>query len=217
MVEQGSSKRQVAYKVGIADILNNRYVKEDGWLPNYIAVGGLKVSRANVVGVIVSKGVAEDADSVSQDFLLDDGSGRVSLRFFDSASDVDVGDVVRVIGRPREFGSERYVVPEVIRKIDDPAWVEVHKLELALQRRSSPPEPETPGDSGLSVETEDLADSSSPASRMLELIRRFDSGSGAEYELLSDEFGKGADSFVQKLLEQGDIFEVKPGRYKLLE
>ena len=132
MADNDASKRQVAYKVRIADILNNRYIKEEGWLPNYVSVGDMKVSRANLLGVIVSKAAQEGAkDVASYDFILDDGSGRISLRFFESVQPLDVGDMVIVIGRPREFGTERYVVPEIVKKVTDPKWVELRKLELA--------------------------------------------------------------------------------------
>jgi RPA family protein len=215
MAEQGSSKRQVAYKVYIADILNNRYVKEEGWLPNYIAVGDKKVSRANLLGVIVSKDTQE-TDVVSQNFILDDGTGRVALRFFESGADLDVGDMVTVIGRPREFGAERYVVPEVIKKVKDPRWVQFRKLELAGEKRPEQEHSQAPEE--LSVETEDFVDDSNPLSDIMSIIRRLDVGAGVEFSDISKESGKpNTEELVNKLLEQGDIFEVKPGRYKVLE
>lgn len=232
MAEGDSSKRQVAYKVRIADLLNNRYVKEDGWLPNYIAVGDMKVSRANLMGVIVSKASQEGGnDSAAHDFILDDGSGRVSLRFFESAGAIDVGDIVMVIGRPREFGTERYVVPEVVRKVTDPKWVELRKLELAKTKHDSAPQPSpqssetgsvemTGGyetsDGELDLETDDLSDEN-PMSKIVNIIKELDDGSGAEFDLVAAKFDGDAEQSVKKLLEQGDIFEVKPGRYKVLE
>jgi RPA family protein len=221
MADQESGKRQVAYKVRVADIVNNRYIKEDGWLPNYISIGDKKVSRANLLGVIVSKSAKDDGIPASS-FVLDDGSGRVSLRFFDGVANVDVGDVVFVIGRPREFGAERYIVPEIIRKVADPRWVEVRKMELAkdkqafIQAAASQKQEAVPED-GLAVETEDFVEESSPAAKIVGFIRKLDSGDGADFGDLAARFGSSTDVLVKRLLEQGDIFEVKPGRYKVLE
>lgn len=213
MAEQESSRRQVAYKVRIADVLNNRYVKEDGWLPNYISVGDKKVSRANIIGVIVSKS-SQESDKGSFDFVFDDGTGRISLRFSELGRDIGVGDIVNVIGRPREFGSERYIVPEAMKKVSDPGWVEVRKLELALSKQSTAPQVSTE----LSVETEELSEQESPSLMVMGIIRSLDSGAGVDFQEISVKLrGSDVEEQVKRLLEQGDIFEVKPGRYKVLE
>ena len=222
MADGESSKRQVAFKVRIADILNNSYVKEDGWLPNYIAVGDRKVSRVNLLGVIVSKEITE-SDVVSQNFILDDGTGRVPLRFFEPARPLDVGDIVTVIGRPREFGADRYVVPEIIRKVSDSRWVEVRKLELAAETQRYAKSGIVNDNSlsqteELSVETEEFTEDLSPLSEIVGIIKGLDAGSGVGFEEIAVKSANpDIESAVKKLLEQGDIFEVKPGRYKVLE
>ena len=49
-------KRQVAYKTAISDILKADYVKEEGeWVPNYVKIGDKKVSRVNILAVVVGK------------------------------------------------------------------------------------------------------------------------------------------------------------------
>lgn len=230
MAEGDSSKRQVAFKTRIADILQNRYVKEDGWLPNYVEVGDLKVSRVNLLGVIVSRD-SQESDVVSQNFILDDGSGRVALRFFEPAGPVDVGDIVRVIGRPREFGSDRYVVPEVMRKVSDSRWVEVRKLELAALERARKPIVADSSSSGgaaggdryVHVENGDFAggsgsDDSNPMSDILDIIRNLDEGDGVGFDEISSKAGgSDVEGLIGRLLEHGDIFEIRPGRYKVLE
>ena len=225
MAGEESARRQIAFKVRISDIVNNRYVKEEGWLPNYIAVGDRKVSRVNLLGVIVSKD-SQESDVVSQNYILDDGTGRVALRFFESATQFDVGDMVIVVGRPREFGTDRYIVPEIIRKLDDPKWVQVRKLELASEKHH--PSAEKPPEAApsrteaaseeLSVETEDFVDESNPLSDTIDIIRQLDSGQGVGFEEIAEKSkSSNVEESVSRLLEQGDIFEVKPGRYKVLE
>ena len=252
MAEGGdAAKRQVACKVRIAEVLDGRYVKEDGWLPNYIDTGARKFSRANIIGVLVSKD--SDAESGAVAFMLDDGSGRVSLRFFEFASSLGVGDIVNVIGRPREFGSERYVVPEVVKKITDPKWVELRKLELTKGKqeeiiasressnavvKSVPNAPireegvmksavpmQPVKEESLIVEEEEFsggivgpAEVVSPIKKIFDAIKELDDGLGVGFDALIVKTKiDDVDIPIRKLLEQGDIFEIKPGRYKVLE
>ncbi len=215
MAAEGESfKRQVAHKVHVSDILNNRYIKEEGWLPNYISVGDKKVSRVNLLGVVVSIDSTEEAVA-SQNFIVDDGTGRIALRFFEQGAKLGVGDIITVIGRPREFGADRYIVPEIVRRISDSKWIEVRKLELALDKKVSPIQA-SPAES-LDVEVEEVR-GSDPVSSIIGIIRGLDSGEGVAFDEISVKF-KGGDpeQFIRRLLVQGDIFEVKPGRYKVLE
>ena len=231
MAEGGeSAKRQVAHKSQIAEILNGTYVKEDGWLPNYIDTGSKKISRANLMGVLVSKDADPQSGAVT--LLLDDGTGRISLRFFDFSQGFAVGDIVNVVGRPREFGSERYVVPEIIKKVTNPKWIELRKLELTktkqeeitAKREEKKTEAhqatsrQTVTEEGLEVEDEDLSDSTNPLSKVFEAIRSLDSGAGVGFdEIIVKTRIDDVDAPIKRLLEQGDIFEIKPGRYKVLE
>ncbi len=215
MDKQDKSKRQVAHKIRVADILNNRYVKAEGWLPNYIAVGEIKVSRANIIGVIVSKSTQEN-DENSHNFILDDGTGRIPLRFFEHGKDIEVSDIVNVIGRPREFGSDRYIVPEILKKVTDSRWIEIRKMELALKKHDTQPKVEL--SSHTTTEVEELSEDENPSTKIISIIKKLDSGAGADFQEISVKFITGnPEEYIKKLLEQGDIFEVKPGRYKVLE
>jgi hypothetical protein len=215
MADGDSSKRQVAYKVRISDILDNRFVREEGWLPNYVAVGDKKVSRVNLIGVVVSREIRSD-DASSQNFIIDDGTGRIALRFMGEGTILDVGDIVNIIGRPREFGADRFIVQESVRKISDSRWVKVRQLEIALSMQSNAPS--SPASEDLMVETEDFVDDSNPSVRIVNLIRELDAGSGAGFDEIAVKFKGGSpDEFIKRLLESGDVFEVKPGRYKVLE
>src|SRR3989338_7071107 len=125
---QASRKRQVAYKVRIKDLADGRYVKEEGeWTPNYVLVGETQVSRVNLIATVVS--ASKDSNSL----IIDDGSGKISLRAFNDnkiLGNIDIGDIVLVIARPREFSQEKYLVPEIIKKIENHKWLRVRKLEL---------------------------------------------------------------------------------------
>src|SRR3989338_2288900 len=109
MPESQKFQRQIAYKLRIADILEGQFTKDD-ISAGYIKLNGISVSRVNVICTLVYK--QEQAGSYSS-AVIDDGTGIISMRSFesDSFSKFDVGDVILVIGRIREFSNEKYIIP----------------------------------------------------------------------------------------------------------
>ncbi|MBN2458324.1 hypothetical protein JXB31_04305 [Candidatus Woesearchaeota archaeon] len=265
--------RQVAVKSWISDIINGRYVKEEGdWNPNYVITQRkIRVSRTNILGVMVSEPAV---DPGHYSFVIDDGSSKITVRSFDDKppKDIAIGDVIKIIGRPREFGSEIYIMPEIIKKIDNNKykWLEHWKLELETLYRGIPlqdiTDEETHGSSQaqksrmekapLSEEfVEDLPEtaklaenatrpldskgsygnhkkkaekpddnaaqtSSNPIDLILEIIRKSDKGDGTDTEnVISDSALKRekAELIINNLLMDGEIFEVKPGKLKVME
>lgn len=204
-------KRQVAYKIWINDILNGEYVKEEGeWIPNYIKIGNKKVSRVNLIAVVVSRQNMENTNY--QGIILDDGSGKISVRSFDGNFDkVEIGDFVMVIGRPREYFKEKYIVSEIVKKVSNPLWAEVRKIELSTEPASKP------ALAALPLE-ESVMQSSDVGEKIFELIKQIDKGAGADtQEVISKANVEGAEGIITSLLERGEVFEIKPGRLKILE
>lgn len=216
-----SMQRQTAFKACISELLNGSYVKEDGWQPNYINTGSRKISRTNVIGVVIS--VVEEASF--KNILIDDGTGRISLRLFENAAvESGLGDIVLVIGRPRSFNNETYIVPEIIKNVDK-RWFEVRKLELqdvpeTVQPTKAPPQTETVvEDSAQETQVEEsIVDDESPVDKLMSLIRKLDIGDGAPFDDISRESKlQNCEDYLNRLLELGEVFEVKPGRFKVLE
>ncbi|MFQ5474753.1 MAG: hypothetical protein ACE5DM_02855 [Candidatus Nanoarchaeia archaeon] len=192
------AQRQTAFKVKIADVLNGDYTKEEGWLPNYISVRDMKVSRANIIAVVV----AVVKEQSFHNILVDDGSGTLSLRLFEPNLAVpQLGDVVLAIGRTRDYGGERYLAPEILRKVDQ-RWLEIRQLEVKTSQVEE-------------TAVEEIV-SENPAGSLLAIIRRKDDGSGAPFELISESV-ENCEDLINQLLALGEIFEVKPGRFKVLE
>lgn len=209
--QQAIQKRQVAYKVRVKDILDGVYVKEEGWQPNYVDMEGGKVSRVNLIGTIVLK---IDASNI----VLDDGSGKIPLRVFENNvffEKIDVGDVVLVIGKPREFGSEKYIMPEILRKVEDTGWIDVRKNELKLNKTPDI-NPKKEGKKDVEEIAEDVKED--PYEKVFNLIKKMDNGDGVDVEeVVNSIVGNDAEKIVQKLLENGEVFEVKRGKLKVLE
>jgi RPA family protein len=206
-------KRQVARKLWISDLLAGTYIKEEGFKPNHIVLkDSSTAARVNILGVAVSA-ASEGLPTI----VIDDGSGKISIRAFEpnaQISAVQLGDVVLVIGRPRQFGSEMYVLPEIVRKITDLGWIDVRKAELSRTQIASSQQIQQNSDSGEEV----IDDSFGLSETVLNAIRSLDTGAGAYIDAVVEQVGvKDAEKTIQFLLQSGDIFEVSPGRLKVLQ
>jgi RPA family protein len=203
-------KRQVARKLWIKDVLDGTYIKEEGMKPNHIILkDNSTASRVNLIGVAVSS-VAEGLPTI----IVDDGTGRITVRAFEpnpQMSAVQVGDVVLVVGRPRNFGGEMYVLPEIVKKVPDLGWIEVRKLELSQTKIVPQAQPQEA--------SEELIDESfGQSENVLNAIRSLDTGAGADIDAVVEQVGvRDAEKTIQFLLQSGDIFEVSPGKLKVLE
>ena len=209
-------RRHIAFKVKIKDLLDGRYITGGGdWDPNYIQLNDKQISRVNLLGVIVSK--QNDINSNHNSVLLDDGSGRIPIRSFGNDKTLngfEVGDVVLIIGRPREFGNERYIVPEIIKKNEDKKWIEVRKLELRKHREKIKKDV---SEKQNAIE-EEIIENADPATKIFEMIKKSDSGNGVDIQEVVDKSNVGnSEKIIENLLETGEIFEIKPGRLKVLE
>lgn len=200
-------RRHIAYKLRINDILSSRYAKTDGVNPNYLQINGLEVSRVNVIGAVVQKSNMESYSGI----VIDDGTGKISARFFENnflLNNIDVGDVVLVIGRPREYLEEKYLLIETARKID-PLWAKARNLELKdfnLEEKD---------DAKEYTGSKEIFDESRK-NRLLKAIKELDKGEGVPIDDLNSALGD-VDNIVGVLLREGDVFEVKPGKLKVLE
>jgi RPA family protein len=205
-------KRETAIICTVQDLLLGEFVKTEGWSPSYFATDVGDISRANLLGVIVSK--------EENGLIMDDGSGQILLRSFEANSFhlFEVGDFVLVVGRPRMYNNQKYVMPEILKKIDS-AWAEFRKAQLELGRK---PITRHVKETKASVEEDSVEEKPiNHFQTILEFIKDLDSGDGASSEEVikrsSAKNVKNADELIRKLIEEGEIFEIRPGRLKLLE
>ncbi len=200
-------KRHIAYKIPISELVESVYRKEDGIEPNHVVTkSGIKASRINIFAVVVSK-----SDEVSyQTVLLDDGSGKILARDFNSDlfGKINVGDFILMIGKPREFGQEKYILPEVVKKYPDSRWMEVRKKELrAIGSKIK--------NDGIKSYNEATGDNIRATDEMIEMIKKLDNGAGAD---MNDIIRNGGDEkTLNYLIMRGDVYQIRPGRLKILE
>ncbi|RLE38669.1 hypothetical protein DRJ17_03355 [Candidatus Woesearchaeota archaeon] len=215
---QEFQKRLVAHKLWISDILNSRYIKQEGWQPNYIkCVDGREISRVNILGVIVDK---ENVNGVLQ-FTLDDGTGQINTRAFEAplkSDDVDTGNIVQIIGKVRAYNENIYILPEIITKIKDKRWIELRKHEIPQPIQIQAPEKNQTKENYSEEVVEDFEKEETDSEKIYKLIKELDIGDGADFQEIIDKSNlRNAEFIVKNLLATGDIFEVKPGKLKTLD
>jgi RPA family protein len=197
-------KRQTAYKLRVGDLfIGKPIVDQDKFL--FLEIGDKKISRVNIVGVIIEKFESE-LEKKYMFITLDDGSGQVRIKIF--GDDVlkfngfSQGQTVVVIGVLRYWNEELYIIPEIIREVN-PKYLLLRKLELEKKFVEVPKEK-------IFV----LKD------KILEIIKNSEDKNGIEMNELLEIFSEFPSDIVnqeiQKLIEEGIIFEPRPNRLRWL-
>lgn len=124
--------RQTAIPTMISDLTGGSFVKKEGMEPSYVLTKlGIKISRAKITGVIVDKFMSEDGNYSS--ITIDDDSDSIRAKAFKEDADFfekfNIGENVMLIGKVREYNGEKYLIPEVIRKVSSD-YETYHKLRF---------------------------------------------------------------------------------------
>lgn len=202
-------ERITAVKIDIRSLVEAPFIVKEQE-PSYVESERGKVGRANVIAVVVDK-------PSSSSLVLDDATDRIETRTFDNMmlfENVMVGDIVLLIGRPREYRGKRYLVAEIAKRLGTPTWIALRKRELGRPLPSK-------------VETKKRAEKAEPAPKtgedfitqidtILSTIKELDTGSGAPVEDVLER-SKAPESALTTLIAEGEVFEIRPGRVKVLE
>jgi len=204
-------KRQVAYKVKISSIINSGFFKDD-LSAGYIKINDMRVSRVNIIATLINKPELPASNFTA---IIDDGTGRISLRSFEGGnifSKAEIGDIVLVVGRVREFNKEKYIIPEILKKINDFRWMNLRKKELAdIEEMTIDAE-------SINMELEQHNGTPNVNAEICSIIKRLDSGEGVSIDDVIKTSGiDSAEGIIKNLLESGDIFEIRHGKLKVLE
>jgi RPA family protein len=208
MPEEGQFKRNVAYKLKIGDILLGKPVM-NGEKFSFLELGDKKIVRVNIVGNIVDK-YESSGERKYIFFKFDDGSGQISLKVFgdDMAKfkDVTQGLTVLVIGVLRHWNNETYIQPEIIKE-QNTKYLLVRKLELDR----SPSSKAAPVEKSKIIAIKDS---------IINIIKDAEEEGGIEREQLimklKDASPEIINQEIKKFLEEGIIFEPRPGKVRYL-
>lgn len=228
MVEK-FQKRQPAFYVEVKELLMGNYVKTEGWDPNYVTTSfGLNASRVTIFGTIVDQG--------DNTINVDDSSGIISIRSFEEFKPFEMvsnGDYVLIVGKVRQFNNEIYITPEICKKIDS-KWKEfrnknIDKLKILFADKKIDNFEATESvsfNTGVDAVNEIVEEAvvkteSSPKTQIEEVLNYIDSedsGNGVEKVKILDSFDDSSiPEVIDTLIMEGDIFEVKPGVFKVLK
>ncbi len=225
MAEQ-QFKRNTAYKLRIGNLLIGKPVMNSVSGTerfSFLELGNKKIVRVNIIGNIVDKyesgGASETSISGNENkprkyvfYTLDDGSGQIRLKVFgddyEKFKDLYQGQTVVVIGNLRNWNNETYISPEIIKEMD-PKYLLLRKLETEKEKALA--------FDASSVKKEEVT---AIKDKILDLIKSAESDGGIETDEIMQKFVEVSPALIhqeiQKLLEEGIIFEPRPGKVRYL-
>lgn len=210
-------KRETGYKIKIGDILNGNPVIEEenkeGTLRErfrFLELNNKQIQRVNIVANIIDKFISEGEKRFAT-LTIDDASGQIRLKVFgedvSKFEDLNQGDTIMVIGLLRSYNKELYILPEIIKKTD-PRYLLIRKLEI---------EKDTPSQS---QEIKSNNQSVSAREQIITLIKSSESDGGIDTEQIILKLNKlnpeEINNELLRLLEEGIVYEPRPGRVRYL-
>jgi len=198
-------KRNVAYKLRIGDILKGVPMMDEGKFL-FLELGDRKVVRVNLLANCVDKFIQEGEKQFGS-LTVDDASGQLKLKVFGEdvsrIAEIMQGDTLQMIGNMREWNGELYMIPEVVKKVDA-RWLLVRKLEIQNARKD--------------IVSDEKGDASLK-NMILDKIKGAEADGGIDREALVmdvEAAPEGIEVEVKKLLEEGLVYEPRPGRLRYL-
>ncbi|HTZ41613.1 MAG TPA: OB-fold nucleic acid binding domain-containing protein [Candidatus Omnitrophota bacterium] len=198
-------KRNIAYKLRIGDLLVGKPISENERF-SFLELGDRRIIRVNVIGNVIEK--YNSAGEKRYSFMtIDDGSGQIKLKAFGDdvakLENFNQGETIIVIGTLRQFNDEVYISPEIV-KVQEPKYLLVRKIEI---EKSAPVVVLQAGKGAI-------------RDRILNDIKNSENDGGIFVDaLIMSHRDTSADIInqeVQRLLEEGIIFEPRPGKVRYL-
>lgn len=197
-------KRHTAYKVKIGDIINGNQIV-DGEKLRFIESNGKNIARVNLIANVVDKYIQDDEKKFAS-ITLDDATGQIKLKTFgediEKLKSFEQGDTVLAIGLIREWNKEVYVTPEIIKKRQS-EYLLLRKLETDLDKPKQMDK----------KELTELKD------KIISIIKREETNGGVEIQKMTEELQSKSETVnqeIRKLLEEGSIYEPRPGKVRYL-
>ena len=228
-------KRSTAHRIRLKNIVNSPYEKREGFNPSVIKFNNLEISRVNVIASIVGKYLTDDQNYCA--ITLDDGSETIRVKNFGAEvgtiKELNVGDIVRIIGKVKEYNEEKYIAGE-ISKVLNPNWIIVNEIELSNQKQTTTDSStadsinkviETKTNSSeneeiISISSESSDSESSIKQKILQYLKNNDNGTGVIMDQIMTSLDVSSEEVkdsLYELLKVGEIYEPKKGILKILD
>lgn len=197
-------KRHVAYKFRINEILQGKPILDNERFA-HLEINNKPIIRINIIANVIDKFIQEGEKKYGS-ITLDDGSGQIRAKLFgedvSKFSNLNQGDTILIIGFVRYWSNEIYISPETIKK-KDTQFLLVRKLEIEAEK------PKIVDRETLTL----LKD------KLLQEIKKAEDTGGISVESLITSLKDSPDLInqeIKKLLEEGLIYEPRPGRLRYL-
>lgn len=197
-------KRNIAYKLRIISLIEGKPILENDRL-KHLELNNKQVVRVNIAANIIEKYIQEGEKKYAT-ITLDDGSGQIKVKFFgeevDKLIQYNQGDTILVIGVLRSWNNEIYITSEVIKK-KDASYLLLRKFEIEAEM------PKITNQANLS----ELKD------KLLFMIKESEKEGGVDIDRMILEIKEHPEIInqeIKKLLEDGVIYEPRPGKLRWL-
>lgn len=195
-------KRQIAYKLRVGEVFKGKQIM-DGERFSFLELGDKKISRVNIVANVIEKYTSQEKQYIS--LTIDDASGQVRIKIFGEDvlrfSNINQGDTIMIVGLLRVYNNEIYITPEII-KIKDPRYLLVRKLEFEK-------------DAPKVVDNQKIL---AVADQILKKIKDAEPEGISSERIILDlhETPELINQEIKKALEQGIVYEPRPGMLRWL-
>ena len=197
-------KRHIAHKMRIGDLIKGNPVLDEEKF-KLLEYQNKEIVRVNLIANIVDKYIQDDERKFGS-LTLDDASGQIKLKVFgediQKFEKFSQGDTIMAIGVLRIWNNELYIIPEIMKK-KDPQYLLIRKLETDLEK------PQT-------LEKEKLHELKD---KIISIIKKEEENGGVEIEQMILELKSPPaviNQEIRKLLEEGIVYEPRPGKIRYL-
>ena len=220
-----------ALNISVSDIYEGNFIKNNGAGDRFLVLNSKKFNKISLIGIVVDKG---------ENFIVvDDGSGKIAVKNSSptNINNINSGMCVNIIGRINEIDNERYVIGEIIKKINI-GWLKYRQQELKHQKSRENSKEKKATETPESINEKEIETSIidenkepekthnsvkeevklSPAEKIFCKIKELDSGNGVLIdEVINSCNVENAEKIIERMLEEGEIFQLKRGIVKVVE
>ncbi len=212
--------RRIAHKLWLSSLKEENFMQRTGeFESNYILLNDKQISRVNIIANVINKFQSEDKNYLL--IIIDDDSAQIRLKTWREdtkiLNDINIGDMILVIGKIKKYNDEIYILPEIAKKVS-PNQELLRKLELIKECGLS-------GEIDIIDEKEQKADyeeisinSNSLRNEILNLVEKYEGKSGINLEEIKLQLHSNLEdlnNIIEELIKEGQIYEIKR-KYRLL-
>ena len=213
--------RLIAHKLWLNSLKEENFVVTTGeFESNYVLFNNKQISRINIIANVVSKFENEDKSYVA--ITIDDSSAQIRLKTWREdtriLNDINIEDIVLVIGKLKKYNDEIYILPEIVRKVS-PNEELLRKLEL-INLHGIPKEQEimVQGQEPK-IDYEEIDFSSNDLrNQLLNLIEKYEEKLGITLDEIRTELHVNLDEInnvLEELIKEGQVYQIGT-KYRLV-